>query len=69
MYITSGTALFHYNRDGKPVKKLYENLGAGDKGQVLVCWKNNIIQVDSEGKRKISILAIPNVDYPSYRVI
>ncbi|KAH3717983.1 hypothetical protein DPMN_060780 [Dreissena polymorpha] len=111
MYITSGSALYHYTRDGKPVKNLYEDSGvyncavnqSGDKifvtnswnklltlsrdgtilsiftdrllqrptavhvtenGQVLVCGENNIIQVDSEGKKKITALAIPNLDNP-----
>ncbi|KAH3717393.1 hypothetical protein DPMN_060179 [Dreissena polymorpha] len=35
-----------------------------EKGQVLVCGENTIIQVDSEGKKKITALAIPNVHNP-----
>ncbi|KAH3717455.1 hypothetical protein DPMN_060243 [Dreissena polymorpha] len=34
------------------------------KGQVLVCGRNTIMQVDSEGKKKITALAMPNVNNP-----
>ncbi|KAH3718039.1 uncharacterized protein LOC127855904 [Dreissena polymorpha] len=111
MYITSGSALYHYTRQGTSVKKLYEAyivqycavnrkgdkifvtknrselltlskdgtilsiftdrllqsptaVHVTEKGQVLVCGKNNIIQVDSEGKKKITALEIPSVINP-----
>ncbi|KAH3718007.1 hypothetical protein DPMN_060804 [Dreissena polymorpha] len=35
-----------------------------ETGHVLVCWKNTIIQVDIEGNKNVTSLAIPNVDNP-----